>query len=71
MREGRGLESQGDCHGNFGPAKKVVWGTKIPGNMVRPDHFSLKNLVGLGTAVRVRVRCLIAIVVYEKDMVQR
>jgi len=33
------------CHGNFGPAKKLVRGTKIPGIMVRPDHFPLKNLV--------------------------
>ena len=33
------------CHGNFGPAKKLVRGTKIPGIMVRPDHFPLKILV--------------------------
>ena len=33
------------CHGNFGPAKKLVRGTKIPGIMVRQDHFPLKNLV--------------------------
>ena len=40
-------EEVGDvaCHGNFGPAKKLVRGTKIPGIMVRPDHFPLKNLV--------------------------
>ena len=30
------------CHGNFGPAKILVRGTKIPGKLVRPDHFSLK-----------------------------
>ena len=33
------------CHGNFGPAKILVRGTKIPGKLVRPDHFSLKILV--------------------------
>ena len=33
------------CHGNFGPAKKLVRGTKIPGIMVRPDHFPMKDLV--------------------------
>ena len=31
-----------NCHGNFGPAKILVRGTKIPGKLVRPDHFSLK-----------------------------
>ena len=30
------------CHENFGPAKILVRGTKIPGKLVRPDHFSLK-----------------------------
>ena len=33
------------CHGNFGPAKKLVWGTNIPGKLVRLDHFCLKKLV--------------------------
>ena len=28
-----------DCHGNFGPAKNWSGGTKIPGIMVRLDHF--------------------------------
>ena len=46
--EGTEEESNGgreDCHGNFGPTKKVVRGTKIPGKMVCLDHFPLKNLV--------------------------
>ena len=58
------------CHGNFGPAKILVWGTKIPGIMVRLDHFPWKIWSGLGITVRVRVQCLITIVVYEKDTVQ-
>ena len=33
------------CHGNFGPAKKLVRRTNIPGKMARADHFSLKTLV--------------------------
>ena len=31
------------CHGNFGPGKKLVRGTKVPGKMVRPDHFPPKK----------------------------
>ena len=34
-----------DCHGNFGPAKILVRGTKIPGKSVPPDQNILKNLV--------------------------
>ena len=33
------------CHGNFGPAKILVRGTKIPGKSVPPDQNILKNLV--------------------------
>ena len=33
------------CHGNFGPAEKLVRGTKISGILVRADHFFLKILV--------------------------
>jgi len=61
------------CHGNFGPAKKLVRGTKIPGIMVRPDHFPLKNLVRTwnnGLSI-VRAQCLITIVIYEKHTIQR
>ena len=32
------------CHGNFGPAEKLVRGTKISGISVRADHFYLKIL---------------------------
>ena len=37
--------SQRVCHGNFGPAEKLVRGTKISGISVRADHFFLKILV--------------------------
>ena len=33
------------CHGNFGPAEKLVRGTKISGISVQADHFFLKILV--------------------------
>ena len=33
------------CHGNFGPAKKLVWGTKVGGIPVRVDQFVLNTLV--------------------------
>ena len=42
---GDGQWEQWLCHGNFGPAKILVRGTKIPGKVVPPDRNSLKNLV--------------------------
>ena len=33
------------CHGNFGPAKILVWGTKIPGKFGPPDYYFQKMLV--------------------------
>ena len=33
------------CHGNFGPAKILVRGTKIPGKFGPPDYYFQKNLV--------------------------
>ena len=35
------------CHGNFGPAKKLVRGTIISGISVRANHFFLKILAPL------------------------
>ena len=33
------------CHGNFGSAKILVWGTKIPGKFGPPDYYFQKILV--------------------------
>ena len=33
------------CNGNFGPAKILVRGTKIPGKFGPPDYYFLKILV--------------------------
>ena len=33
------------CHGNFGPAKILVWGNKIPGKFGPPDYYFQKMLV--------------------------
>ena len=41
------------CHGNFGPAEKLVRGTKMSGILVRADHFFLKIF---GPPVKISVR---------------
>ena len=54
------------CNRNFGPAKKVVRETKIPGKWSAMTIFPCKIWCGLGIMVQVRVQCLITIAVYER-----
>ena len=42
------------CHGNFGPAKKLVRGTNILGEMVRPSLFFSEN-IGPNAKILVRL----------------
>ena len=39
------------CHGNFGPAKILVRGTKIPGKFGPPDYYFQKYWSAFGIMV--------------------
>ena len=43
------------CHGKFGPAEKLVQGTKISGLLVQVDHFFLKILPPPHSPVKITV----------------